>query len=200
MTIAKRLIVLLAIPLLALLGLGIFTRLQLRTIEAHSRFVAESRIVALATLGNLSRSFAELRVNMRSHLLARTDAERAAAKADFDADERALNQLLQTYADGLVVDNKGRRLLDDYRRSTREWIAGARQTMTLADQGRHDEALAHFNGTVADLGVGLGRASNEWIAYEQQAAATAGQESLDVIERYRWQVFIANSLALLLTA
>ena len=70
MTIAKRLIILLAVPLVALLGLGVFTRLQLAEIEARSRFVAESRIVALATLGNLSRSFSELRVNVRSHLLA----------------------------------------------------------------------------------------------------------------------------------
>ena len=64
MTIAKRLIFLLAVPLMALLGLGIFARVQLARIEERSRFVAESRIVALATLGNVSRNFAELRVNM----------------------------------------------------------------------------------------------------------------------------------------
>ena len=93
MTIAKRLIVLLAVPLAALVGLGVFTRLQLERIEARSRFVAESRIVALATLGNLSRSFAELRVNLRSHLLATTDAHRAAARALFDEDEREVNRL-----------------------------------------------------------------------------------------------------------
>ena len=199
MTIAKRLLVLLTIPLLALLGLGVFTRLQLRTIEERSRFVAESRIVALATLGNLSRSFAELRVNMRSDLLALDDAQRAAARAGFDADEQDVNRLLQKYADSLIVDDKGRRLLEDYRRFSHEWIAGARETMAMADQGRHAEALAHFNSTVADLGVNLSTVSNDWIAYEQQAATTAGQESLAVIERYRWQVLIANSLALLLT-
>ena len=66
MTIAKRLIILLAVPLVALLGLGVFTRIQLARIEARSRFVAESRIVALATVGNLSRGFSELRVNVRS--------------------------------------------------------------------------------------------------------------------------------------
>ena len=61
MTIAKRLTFLLAVPLVALLGLGVFSRLYLARIEARSRLVADSRIVALATLGNLSRSFAELR-------------------------------------------------------------------------------------------------------------------------------------------
>ena len=68
MTIAKRLILLLAVPLLALLGLGIFSRLQLANIEERSRFVAESQVESLAMLGNVSRSFAELRVYVRSHL------------------------------------------------------------------------------------------------------------------------------------
>src|SRR5262245_28543376 len=199
MTIGKRLMVLLTVPLLALLGFGVFTRLKLAEIEARSRFVAESRIVALATLGNLSRNFAELRVNLRSELLSLNDAQRAAARAAFDADERELNGLLQKYADGLVVDDKGRRLLNEYQTSSREWIAGARQTMAIADQGRSQDAMAYFNSTVADLGEQLSKASNEWIAYDQQAATAAGLESIDVIERYRWQVLIANATALLLT-
>ena len=115
MTIAKRLMMLLGVPLVALLGLGIFTRLQLSRIEEHSRFVAESRIVALATLGNLSRHFAELRVNIRSYLLATDDATRKSARAAFDADVVDVNRLLQEYADGLVLNSKDQRLLDDYR-------------------------------------------------------------------------------------
>ncbi len=170
MTIAKRLIILLTVPLVALVGLGVFTRLQLARIEARSRFVAESRIVALATLGNLSRSFAELRVNVRSHLLATTDAQRAAARALFDEDERDVNRLLQEYADDLVLGDKDRRLLDDYQTLSREWIAGAKQAMSLADEGRGGEAVGLVNGTVAELGVRLSKVSNEWIAYDQEAA------------------------------
>src|SRR5258705_13195305 len=70
MTIAKRLIILLAVPLVALLGLGVFVRMQLSDVEDKSRFVAESRISALATIGNLTRSFAELRMDVRGYLLA----------------------------------------------------------------------------------------------------------------------------------
>ena len=58
MTIARRLIILLTVPLLALVGLGVFTRLQMAKVEDRSRFLAESRVGALATLGNLSRGFA----------------------------------------------------------------------------------------------------------------------------------------------
>src|SRR5262245_57680651 len=102
MTIAKRLIILLAVPLLALAGLGIFTRLELSRLEARSRFV-ESRIVALATLGNLSRGFSELRVNVRSYVLATTDSQRKTARALFDEDEGDVTRLLQEYADQLIL-------------------------------------------------------------------------------------------------
>jgi signal transduction histidine kinase/CheY-like chemotaxis protein/HPt (histidine-containing phosphotransfer) domain-containing protein/HAMP domain-containing protein len=194
------LIVLLTVPLVALLGLGILTRIELAKIEARSRFVAESRIVALATLGNLSRTFAELRVNMRSDLLAVDDAQRAAAHAAFDADERKLNRLLQEYADHLVLGDKGRRLLNDFQRFSSEWITGARQAMALADAGRREEALAFFNGPVGELGGRLGKVSNEWIAYVQETAMAAGKEATAVIERYRWQLFFADAIAFLLTA
>ena len=47
MTIAKRLMILLAVPLLILIGIGILTRQQMARIEERTRFVAESRIAAL---------------------------------------------------------------------------------------------------------------------------------------------------------
>src|SRR5262245_25229558 len=150
-TIARRLVVLLTVPLVALLGLGVFTRLQLAEIEARSRLVAESRIVALATLGNLSRGFSELRVNVRSYLLAENDAQRTAARAAFDDDERDVTRLLQEYGDGLILGDKERRLFNEYETLSREWIADARQAMSLLDEGRGREAVTFLNGRVTEL-------------------------------------------------
>ena len=199
MTIAKRLMMLLAVPLVALLGLGLFTRLQLSRIEAQSRFVAESRIVALATLGNLSRHFAELRINVRSYLLATDDATRKAARAAFDEDDGEVSRLLQEYADGLILNSRDQRLLDEYRSLSREWIATARQAMALLDAGRRDEAVALLNGRVGTLGFAQSKISNEWIAFDEESARSAGRESVSVIERFQWQMLFANSSALLLT-
>src|SRR5262245_50649827 len=131
MTIAKRLIVLLTVPIAALVGLGIFTRLQLNEIEARSRFVSESRVVALATVGNLSRHFSELRVHTPSYLLASNDGQRQRARQMPDEDEREVNRLLQVCDDSLVFGDRARRLLDDYRNLSVEWLAGARQVMAL---------------------------------------------------------------------
>jgi signal transduction histidine kinase/DNA-binding response OmpR family regulator/HAMP domain-containing protein len=199
MTIARRLLALLTIPLLALVGLGVFTGLRLADIEARSRFVAESRIVALATLGNLSRSFAELRVNVRSHLLATSEDERGAARARFDEDERDVNRLLLEYANQLVLGDRDRGLLNAYQTLSREWIADAKQVMSLQDEGRRAEALALFNGRIVDLGLRLSEVSNEWISHDQQAARAAGEESIAGIERFQRQVVIATLAALLTT-
>src|SRR5436190_1264623 len=106
MTFAKRLVLLLAVPLVALLALGIFTRQQLALIEERSRFVSESRIVALAVLGNLSRTFTQLQVHVRSHLLAAGEEQRSGARTAFVDDQREVARLLQVYADNLVSSDK----------------------------------------------------------------------------------------------
>ena len=163
--------------------------------------MAESRIVALATLANLSRSFAELRVNLRSHLLATTDAQRAAARRLFDDDEQDVNRRIQEYADR-PGPRRSRTAAGstEYQMLSREWLAGAKQIMSLADQGRSAEALALFNGSIADLGPRLSTVSNEWIASDQEAATAAGQESIAGVERFQRNMLVANTTALVLAS
>src|SRR5262245_53608789 len=199
MTIAKRLMILLAVPILALLAVTIFTRVQLSKIEQRSRFVAESRIAALATIGNLSRSFAELRINVRSHLLATNSAQRATARAAFDAGEETVTRLLREYADHLLYSNQGRRLLTEYQALSREWIAGAKQIMSLAENGRQEEALSLLNASGVGVGDRLSKLSNEWIQNNQELAANAGHDAVEAVEGSRWRILVANVSVILVT-
>jgi signal transduction histidine kinase/CheY-like chemotaxis protein/HAMP domain-containing protein len=199
MTIAKRLIILLAVPLVAILGLGVFTRLELSKVEARTRFVVESRIEALATLGNLSRTSMKLRVDVRSHLLATNQTQRDEARAAFDEDERQASRLLQTYADHLVYGDRGHRLLNDYQAQSRDYIAGAKQAMSLADEGSREQAAAMLNGAMAGPAERLSKVSNEWIKYNNELATAAGKDAVTTIEAFRGHMLIANSVAILLT-
>ena len=70
MTIHRRLILLVLVPFLILLGIWGITRSQMMRVEERIRFAAESRVVALARLGDIARTFAEMRVNLRSALFA----------------------------------------------------------------------------------------------------------------------------------
>ena len=64
---------------------------------------------------------------------------------------------------------------------------------------RRIEAVALVNGAISELGVRLSKVSNEWIAYDEEAAAAAGKESIAGIERFQQQMLVANSTAFLLT-
>jgi PAS domain S-box-containing protein len=196
MTIARRLMTLLAVPLLILIGIGIITRQQMARIEERTRFVAESRVVALARLGDISRGFAEMRVNLRSFLLATNAAQQADARKAYDIDRAELDRLLTDYADKRVTSDQGRRMLNDFRTMSWEWITGAEKVMSLAAAGRQDEASAMLLGPMAETGVKLSNISREWIQYNEEAATTAGQVALDAIESSQRNLLIAVGVAL----
>ena len=200
MTIAKRLVLLLAVPLLALVGLGVFTRLQLTTIETRSRFVADLQIPSLAALGNISRTFAELRVHVRNHVLATSEAERASVRSTFERGEAELNRLLDQYERNLIADDQDRRLLNDYRNQYRDWLDGVKQVMSLAAAGRREEASEVLRGpALQDVAERQNSASVEWIRLNEELAHAASQTVLDSLTAARWRILAANVAAILLT-
>jgi PAS domain S-box-containing protein len=200
MTIGKRLIVLLAVPLVGLLALGILAWVQLSKIEERSRFVAESQLASVAVLGNISRHFSEMRVNLRSFLLATDPPHRAAARDLFDEDDRELTQLLQQFGDSFVTDEHNRRLFDDFRTLRQQYIQEARQAMALAESGQHDAARTYLETTISPLGVSLGKASTDWIEYNRDIGSRAARAAVEAIERTQTLMVAADVLALLLTA
>src|SRR3954471_20979027 len=187
MTIAKRLILLLAVPLVAILGIGVFTRVQQAKIESRSRFVAERQIPSLATLGNVSRTFAELRLYLRNHLLATNQTEQARALADFNTAESELNRLLSDYADRLSSDDQDRRLLTDYRYSCREYVSGARDVMSLADAGKREAAVNLLNGSLSEKAGQLSKVSADWVQHNQDLAMAAGSLAVQAINQSEWR-------------
>jgi two-component system, sensor histidine kinase and response regulator len=200
MTIGKRLILLVAIPLVSLLGFGIFARIRLSEIEESSRYVAESQLAKVAALGSISASFAEIRVSVRDVLLAADHRERAAARAAFDRNDQTLTQLLQQYSGSAISDERDRRLLNQFQDLNRQYIAESKQVIALAENGRGDEALARFRSTAGPTGVTLGDVAGTWIQNNKNLGSDAARAALTAIEDTRSQILAANIAALLLTA
>ena len=74
MTIAKRLALLLALPIVVLVALCAFVHRELTNIQNKSRFVSELQIESLAALGNISTNITDMRVTVRNYLLAEDEA------------------------------------------------------------------------------------------------------------------------------
>jgi signal transduction histidine kinase/DNA-binding response OmpR family regulator/HAMP domain-containing protein len=199
MTIARRLIFLLAVPLAALAGLAIFIRTQLAQIESRSRFVSESQIPSIATLGNLSRTMEGLRVSLRNHLLTTNQSDQAQIRAAFDAGEVEVNRLLAHYGDKLISDDQDRRLFDDYRKFCGEYIANAKHGIALSAEGNQQEAITFLNSSMGGLGERLNRAASDWIQHNEDLAAAAGKAVTSEVDNSRWKMTSANAAAFVLT-
>ena len=63
MTIKQRLMILVAFPLMFMIAIGVLTRQQLARIDNTTRFAAESRVEALARLGDITRCYLKMRIS-----------------------------------------------------------------------------------------------------------------------------------------
>jgi two-component system, sensor histidine kinase and response regulator len=199
MNLATRLALLLAVPLVALVALGIFVFMQLKTIEDRGAYVAELQLPSVAVIGDITRQHAGLRIDLRDYLLAPTDKERAEALAAFQAAEKDLHRLLGVYADSLISDEKDRRLLNDYRLLTDEWIAEARKLMDLAAAGQRSEAINRFFGTLPALGDRSQKVAAEWTEHNDRLAREASSATVSTTHEARTKWWIGNVLAVLIT-
>jgi len=201
MTIAKRLILLAAVPLAIALAIGLLNRYQLSIIETRARYAAQTQVQSLAALGNISRTMTELRVDVRSQLLGRDAIEQLRGKTAFEKDKSDLTSLLQNYGDHLVSDPQDQRQLNDFRLLTDKWIAAAEQVMSQLETGHHDQAVATLNrGNLFDLGEQIGKVSSDWIAHNEHLAIDAGNAAINTIEESRRNMLLGVVLALALSA
>ena len=200
MTIARRLLILLSIPVLALLGLGWFTSVQLAGIESRSRFVAENQIGSLVTLAAIDRSYSGQRIILRNHLISGDPSRQAQFEADFRTGTTESERLLALYADRFISDAQDRRLLEEFRRLGQEWTRGAEQVMELSRTGRANEARALLLGPLTDLALRFGETNKEWTRHNEQLATKTGAAVVTAIKQSGTEIATATAAALALAA
>jgi PAS domain S-box-containing protein len=199
MNLAKRLALLLAVPLAALVPLGIILHLQLRTIEERGKFVSDMQVPSLAVIGKVTRTFGEVRAQARDYLLAAGDKERAEVQAALEAGETKLAQLLAQYADSYISDERDRRLTSEYRELTTQWITEAKKTMALVAEGKRAQAMERVSTTMAALAARTQQASSEWIDHNERLAHEASEQTVAAASDARWKWWLSAAAAVVIT-
>ncbi|MBL9002568.1 MAG: response regulator [Phycisphaerae bacterium] len=200
MTISRRLILLLTVPLATLVGVGLFSRHNIDRIEARTRVLAEVQTEALATLGQISRVQAEKRINIRSLLLAKNQETRAAALEAYKEDAKELENRLNRYREALIADETDRRLFTEFRESVKAWDQDAGRVIDLLARSDRDEATELFFRTVSDTGMHLSRASSAWIRYNEELARAGGIAAIETAERAKRTALYAGLAGIAVTA
>jgi signal transduction histidine kinase/CheY-like chemotaxis protein/HPt (histidine-containing phosphotransfer) domain-containing protein/HAMP domain-containing protein len=197
MTISRRLILLLAIPLLALLSIGAFIQVQIGRVQTLSRFVVDMQVESVASLGRSLRYFAEARMSVRTYMLAPGIEEQARAENAFRENEAHLSRELAQYGEHLISSDEDRRLWNQFLDLHRRWSAEAEKIVSIAAKGRRADAIDRmFNGTFPDLGLRATTVLGQWADYNACLATTAGQSSLSAIQDSRRNLLIAVGLVM----
>jgi signal transduction histidine kinase/CheY-like chemotaxis protein/CHASE3 domain sensor protein len=199
MTIARRLLVLLSIPLLTLVGLGIFMKIRLDQIEASGRFVSEKQITSLKVAATILHTFEDLRTDARGYLLAGDAEVRTERLKGFRANKAAVTRLVDQYADTLIVDDRDRRLTEEVRGRIREWAAGAERAMALAAAGDRQGVATLEARTLTPVGEQVDALLSAWLEHNEDLAARAGATAVDTIQRASRALLIAVLVALMLS-
>ncbi len=199
MTIAKRLIFLLAVPLAVLLALGFTTRQEMNQVEASTRYAAKSRIIALARIGDISRNYAEMAFYTRNSILEPDTAARVLSQAKGDAARREFLRLLDDYEKNWVGSAKGGQYLKELQTISGEWMTKMDEVKALATQGRTAEMKTMLSTQVTTRGERLSDIIKEWTRLNESLATAAGQKAIDGIERSKRNQLISISGALLLS-
>lgn len=196
MTIARRLLILLVVPLVVLVALGSFVRYRLQSIESRTREAADRQVKGLASLGNLSRTYQEMRVDLRNFFIAQDEAQRQRAWQEFGRDDVESSRLVNFYIDSLALDDRDRRLAGEFRQMREEWVRDARSMMVQYARGQKAEAFTRLNGAqFNDLGSRLGRISADWIRHNEEKAAQASVLAVREIEEARIHLLVAVGVA-----
>src|SRR4051794_2031984 len=200
MTIARRLTLLFAMPLIVLGGLGVLIADQIARVEGLTRFIVDKQLPSLAVLRDISRNASEVRVSARNRLLAKSEADRRGPEALFHQKEAELDRLLIHYADHLISNDKDRRLYTEYRQLTHDWSAKCKELMALAAGGRGDEAINLFlTGSIPALTSRSIEALGEWTEHNQALVAGAGNSTLSAVRDTRRNLLVALGAAILLS-
>ncbi len=199
MTIARGLIILLAIPLLALFCLGFFVSNRLASIESHSRFMI-LQVESLSALGNITRSYEESRVSVRNYLLADDKDEQARDAGVLRANQEELNRLLAKYAGSLISSEEDRRMCSQFQDLNRRWAAEAAKLLSAQANGQRGGSVQQiFTGTFADLGLRANNVLQEWIKHNERLATEGSQTTMSTIRNSRRNLPITVALVMVFT-
>jgi HAMP domain-containing protein len=191
MSIAKSLILLLAIPLLALVGLGYLVTDQLARIDSHGRFMT-LQVRNLTALGYITHCFEEARVSVRTYLLADDKVAQVRAEASLRTNQAELKRLVAQYAESLISNEEDRDMCSRFAESSRMWSAEVDEVVALAARGRRDEAIVRM---LAPTMVNQGQTSADrlqaWIRLNERLAADSTATIQSAIGNSRRNLLIA---------
>jgi len=183
---------------LLLVCLGLFSLLQLSTMNGSSKQVNDNWMPSIVSLADLNQSILRQRI-FTLRLVINTDAEATAHnKATIAELAGRINERVASY-ERLLADPEDRRLFDSFKRAFDIYITDQNRVVALTDQGRIEDARDYISDT---LGRNADALMTTLIAlgdFNRQGSVRAAGVSAETYSSAKLGVIVALVFAGLLT-
>ncbi|WP_374262035.1 methyl-accepting chemotaxis protein [Zoogloea sp.] len=201
MTIAKRLLLLVAIALTSLLALTTVSYLQMNKVYERTNFATINVVPSLEILNKMAVEFGRLRLRVYRHVLATDAKEMAEVDRSILQARKWLEDSIKSY-EGYLADDEDRRLLDNERTTLAAYVKSFEDVLVASRQGKQDEARSILQQRQS-LGVKFNEELEAHMAYNREIAKRASDEAAATKDSATWiglGIFGACALALVVTS
>ncbi len=147
--------------------------------------IATSWLPSVDTARDLAATISNIRLNELGYLTAISDETAESSLQYIEKEKEDMEVLLATY--GALIDEEEREFYDNATNIWKQYSEADEKMMTLAKQGRTEEARAILEGECVDLYNSLNNALNDIIVYNMDGSDGAAKESASL---YKMAVFL----------
>jgi len=198
MNIAMRIVLLIALSVAGLIGLGGFSLYQMATINKGVRETNEITLPSIRTLETAQVAFLRARPRLLSILLEVDPDKRANDEKQFRERMAEMNSALGDY-EKLTSDDRDRELLARDKRTAEAYAGFAEKFLAVARQGKREEAM-QISANAAETVNALSVALVEHGKYNHEVAAREAAAAYDIHSRATTLVITAVVLVGLIVA
>ena len=180
-TIAKRLILLIAVSLVALVVVGV---IGLSTAIHAQKGVAQVRddsLVSIKTLGNVRSAFQQVRVNAYAHVLTTDDAGMTEIEKILEKAAAVMNEELKKY-EGMLSNDEDRRLFEADKQILSKYMKIFHdQLLPKSRKNETEAALAIVRGEMRSAALAATETLDKHVAFNETMANNYANEVVDSV-------------------
>lgn len=199
-TIAQRLILLIAISLIALTvvgGIGLSTAINAQKGVTQIR---DDSLASIKTLGNARSAFQQIRVNVYVHILTTDDSGMAEVEKNLEKAIEVMNDELKKY-EGMLSNDEDKKLLDSDKQALSNYMNILHQRLLpLSRKNETAAAMAIVRGEMRSAAQAAAEAMNKHVAFNENMANNYASEVVSSVSSAIKLSIVVTVLAFLVVA
>ncbi|MGH7131583.1 MAG: response regulator [Phycisphaerales bacterium] len=199
MTIVKRLIILLALPLACLAGLAIHQVIATASLHTETRRLDSIQVESLVTIGQISREVNNRRIHLRNCILTQDPTECERSRTAFAGGKDKIDALMRHYSETLIDSPEDLRIFNELSDLHAQWGAMSQSILAELDSGRRQSAVEKLTKDGGPLGDRFDQLITEWAELNERLAHESGDNLLRAFESSRREAIIVTLIGVLLT-